>query len=214
MTRTSILLLLAIAPAISIAEEKVTQETVDALVDRLASPNPAPTIRQTAKYPPGYDKAAQEDVSRAYSELCDLGPAAFPFLFDRFTDKRYSLTADGGAAEHNYTVGDVCYFAVEYQLQPYGTFTEGKGDPRFRERRPHYPEHIQLEDPQAARKWWESHKHMTLHEMQIEVLQWVIDEEAKSPKDFEAVERKWLSRQLNSLKKSKKPLPMGSPWFK
>ncbi len=215
MTRTSILLLFAIAPSMSIAEEKVTQEIVDALVDRLVSPNPAPDIPASkAKYPPGYDKAAQKDVSRAYSELCNLGPAAFPFLFDHFTDRRYSLTADAGSAERNFTVGNLCYQAIALQLQPYGNFTAGEGDPRSRKRRPSYLKHIQLRDPEAARKWWKSHDKLTLREMQIEVLKWVIEEEAETPDEYEDDEREWLSDTLESLKKSDKPMRRGSPWAK
>ena len=155
----------------------------------------------------GYDKKTQEDVLRAHSELHDLGPSAFPYLFEHFADERYSLTADRGSAYDNFTVGDVCYDIVADQLQPYGVLTEGEGaDARRRPSRPDYPRHIRLRDLKTAQTWWELHKKMTLREIQMEALQWVIDEEAKAPTRYSDSERRWLAETLESLRKSDKPL--------
>jgi hypothetical protein len=148
------LAMLAFHLPMSHAQDSATKEVVGTLVARLVSPNRAPDIpAATPKYPPGYDKKAQKDVARAYSELCNLGPCAFPYLFDHFTDKRYSLTADRGAAYGNITVGSLCYDIVALQLQPYGRLTRGEGDPRSRRRRPFYPDHIGLRHLGAAQKW-------------------------------------------------------------
>jgi hypothetical protein len=55
---------------------------------------------------------------------------------------------------------------------------------------------------------------MTLREMQMEALQWVIDEESKDPKGYHDLERRWLAETLASLRQSDKPLDRGVPWAK
>jgi hypothetical protein len=201
--------MLACQLPMSHVQESASKEVVETLVARLVSPNRAPTILPDGvpKYPPGYDKKAQKEVLRAELELHSLGPSALPYLFEHFADERYSRTANRGAAYDNFTVGDVCYDIVAEQLQPYGILTKGRGaDARRRPTRPDYPRHIRLRDLKAAQTWWELHKKMTLREIQMEVLQWVIDEEAKTPTRYSDSERRWLAETLESLRKSDKPL--------
>jgi hypothetical protein len=158
----TLITLFVIVTSVCGAQETVDKETVDGLVARLASKNTPPKTRgPNALYPRGYDKSAQQDVSLAYRELCELGPKAFPFIIPHLDDKRYSLTADGGAADVNFTVGQLCFHAIDLQLQPYKTCSRGEGDPRNRPRRPHYLAELRLHDPIEAQKWIDSLKNKT-----------------------------------------------------
>jgi hypothetical protein len=196
-------------------QEIVGKETVDSLVARLASKNKPPKTRgPRAEYPKGYDKAGQEEVFQAYRELRELGPKAFPFIIPHFDDKRYSLTADGGVADVNFTVGQLCFSAIDLQLQPYKTYSRGEGDPRNRPRRPSYLSKQDLRDPAKAQKWIDSLKNKTLLQLQIEVLEWVIEEESKDRTKYHALEHDWLHETLETLKKAKEPIPSGVPWAK
>ena len=207
--------LFVIVASVCGAQETVDKETVDSLVARLASKNKPPRILgPSAVYPKGYDKEDQEDVFLAYRELRELGPKAFRFIIPHLDDKRYSLTADGGAANVNFTVGQLCFKAIDLQLQPYKTYSRGEGDPRNRPRRPHYLAKLDLGDPAKTQSWIDSLENKTLLQLQIEVLEWVIEEESKDRTKYPAVEHDWLNETLETLKKAKEPLPSGVPWAK
>ena len=208
-----IICLLAVANAASYGQEPKTKDRVELLVSQLVSPNDSPVTKgSSARYDANYDKEAQKDVLKAYSALCDLGPTAFPYLFEHFKDNRYSLTADGGAADVNFTVGSLCFSAIDLQLQPYGLWTHGEGDPRHRPRRPHYMTHAELNKIELANAWWESRKGRTLLELQTEVLEWIYAEESKDTEKYLDSERKWIADTLKSIKKSRKSLRRGVPW--
>ncbi|MCY2984161.1 MAG: hypothetical protein NTY15_11085 [Planctomycetota bacterium] len=207
--------LFVIVTSVCGAQETVDKETVDSLVARLASKNKPPKTRgPSALYPRGYDKAGQEEVFLAYRELRELGPKAFPFIIPHLDDKRYSLTADGGAADVNFTVGQLCFSAIDLQLQPYKTYSRGEGDPRNRPRRPHYLSKLDLRDPEKTQNWINSLENKTLLQLQIEVLEWVIEAESKERTKYPSVELDWLHETLEILKKAKEPLPSGVPWAK
>ncbi|MBM3966921.1 MAG: hypothetical protein FJ308_17920 [Planctomycetes bacterium] len=211
----TLITLLVIVTSFCSAQQTVDKETVDSLVARLASKNKPPKTRgPSAVYPKGYDKAGQEDVFLAYRELRELGPKAFRFIIPHLDDKRYSLTADGGAADVNFTVGQLCFSAIDLQLQPYKTYSRGEGDPRNRPRRPHYLAKVRLNDPIESRKWIDSLENKSLLQLQIEVLEWVIEEESKDRTKYPAVETAWLHETLETLNKAREPLPSGVPWAK
>src|SRR5262249_24811051 len=73
---------------------------IEALIDGLVSPNPEPdTARLQASetkpdlgFPRDYDHKNQGQVDRACAMLTELGPRAFPFLIERWGDKRYCMT--------------------------------------------------------------------------------------------------------------------------
>jgi hypothetical protein len=204
-----------ILPSACVAQVIIEKEHVESLIARLVSKNKPPKTRgQSAVYPKRYDEASQEDVFLAYRELCELGPKSFPFIIPHLDDKRYSLTADGGAADVNFTVGQLCFHAIDLQLQPYKTYSRGEGDPRNRPRRPHYLAKLSLKDPIESRKWIDSLENKSLLQLQIEVLDWVIEEESKDRTKYSAVEHEWLQETLETLKSAKEPLPRGVPWEK
>ena len=192
------------------------QPRVDALVEQLASKNPAPreVKGSTAENPVGYDGSLQKSVYDAYRDLNSLGVSAFPYLIKHFDDKRYGLTADAGPMDKNFTVGELCYYIVELQIQPDKGWTVGKGDPRFRKFRPHFPGQIKLRDKTAAMSWLEQNKDKSLVEIQIAVTEWTIAEEEKVASEYTEEEKAALAKRLNDLRRTNKPLPSTKPWIK
>jgi hypothetical protein len=193
-----------------------TANEIKALIDRLVSPNPAPDTdklkaseaRADRGFPRDFDHKKQKQVHRAVAKLMELGPRAFPFLIERWEDKRYCLTT-AVAAYVNESVGDVCRSIIADQLQPYGIHQKGYADPRGKPLRPNYAGTF-LKSQKVARQWWKKHKDKTLRQMQLEVLDWVIAGEAKRPRDFTDAERRELQNLRKELVKGGKPLRLGS----
>lgn len=188
------------------------------LIDQLVSPNPKPITgdedeNEAPDYrlPAGFDRKKQEQVHRARVKLRQLGPSAFPYLIERWGDKRYCLTTSHGLSGycHNESVGDVCRAIVFDQLQPYSFWPKRDDDPRGKPKRPSYPDRF-LGTDQSAMKWFEKNKHKPLFDLQLEVVDWVIAGEAKRPRDFTDAEREELQQIRRKLVESKKPLPPGS----
>jgi hypothetical protein len=185
---------------------------IKALIDQLVSPNRIP-LKVSAAHglPRDFDRQKQKQVDRAIARLLQLGPQAFPFLIERWGDKRYCLTASdniSGAFLHM-TVGQVCRAVVFDQLQPYGHWPAGHNPDRNR-RPPHRPRHPDafLRTQELARQWWKKNKHKALYRMQLDVLDWVMAEEAKRPQDFKEAERKQLQQIRKNLVQGGKPLPV------
>jgi hypothetical protein len=198
------------------ADKPPSEEEIKTLVQQLVSPNQAPVTKSPyAKYPAGYDERAQERVLDAWLQLRRLGPRAFPYLFDFVDDKRYSFTADGGAADVNWSVGQACLDRIRCSLQPYGPhYLAGEDDPRGFPRRPNYVRHHNIHEPAGAKTWWETRKDKSLRELQIETLEWVIAEEAKTPEKYSNRERAFLKKVLTKLRTAKEPLKPSVPWLK
>ena len=194
------------------------EQKIKDLIDQLVSPNPKPITAEEDhnvgphyRLPPGFDREKQKPVSQAHEELEKLGTRAFPFLIDRWGDKRYSFTTSNELSGwcRNQTVGKVCQTIIYGQLQPYGYWQAIGRDPRGTAFRPRYPETF-LSSKEAAKQWWEKRKEKRLDEMQLEVLDWVIAEEAKHARKFSDKERQYLKKVRQTLSTSGKPLPPGS----
>lgn len=200
----------------ALSQEGEIQQRVDELVEQLASKNPVPreVKGSSAEYPTAYDDNLQKLVYQVYRELDALGVTAFPDLIKHFDDKRYSLTADAGPMDKNFTVGELCYYIVELQIQPDKGWTVGTGDPRFRKFRPHFPREIKLRDKAAAMNWWEQNKDKSLTDIQIAVTEWTIAEEEKASVDFSDDEKAALAKRLRDLRSTGKPFPSTVPWVK
>jgi len=183
-----------------------SENEIKELIAQLVSPNPEPKLRGDGwREPKGYDRDKQQKVIAAYEKLRKIGPKAFPFLIERFEDKRYCLTAsDSGVASMNVSVGHACRAIIDDQVQPYGFWPRQSGDPRGKPLRP--SKHWELISRKEARKWWEKNKEKTLYQLQLENLDWVIAEEAKRPREFEDKERTYLQEIRKELVKSGKPL--------
>jgi hypothetical protein len=222
-TRVCLVLgLLLVAASWACGGEKPTppaEREIKALIDQLVSPNPRPITDERPRdlllprLPKGFDRARQKKVHEAYWKLNRIGPRAFPFLMERWGDKRYCLTTQDGlsGACYNRTVGYVCKWIVFNQLQPCGFWPKVEDDPRGKPRRPGYPSKF-LRSQAAARMWWQKNKDRSLQQMQLEALDWVIAEEAKRPRDFTDAERKELQQIRKKLVKGRQPLPPGNYW--
>jgi hypothetical protein len=204
------------APAAGAAP--VTAGEIEALIDALVSRNPKPitgkedrSVAPDYKLPVGFSRARQETVRQAFYRLRYAGPAAFPALIRRWGDERYALTGSHGLSgyHHNHSVGWACEAAMFDQLQPYSTWPRTDGDPRGKPKRPSYPAKF-LSTAEAALKWCEARRDKSLYEMQLEVLDWVIAEEAKMPQDYTAEERAELQEIRRELTASGKAMRSGS----
>jgi hypothetical protein len=194
------------------------QEILD-LIDQLVSWNPKPITRRedrtlppfNYRLPPGFDVRKQGAVFQARTKLRQLGPRAFPFLIERWGDEHYCLTTSHSLSEayYNRTVGHICRAIICDQLQPYSYWPRVDGDPRGRPKRPSYPAKF-LATQEQAREWCNKNKHRTLREMQLEVLDWIIAEEAKRPQDFTDEERQTLQKYRNQLVQDNQPFPAGN----
>jgi hypothetical protein len=207
MNRRNALLFVALMSLFTVtgfADEKPSSEReINALIAQLVSPNRAPDDKNgpDATYPVGYDRDAQKRVRRAWSQLHRLGHRAFPYLFDHFDDKRYSFTADDGPADMNWSVGLACSDILVCHLQPYGI----RGQPS-------YAKHYNLRTSAGAKLWWETRKDKSLRELQIETLEWVIAEEARTPLRYSDQERLYLHDLLAKLRAGSVPLAPSVPW--
>jgi hypothetical protein len=199
-------------------KKKLTEHDIRALIDKLVSPNPKPITgdedpKEAPDYrlPPGFDREKQELVRKAVGDLEVLGPRAFPFLIDRWDDKRYCLTVSEGINGYcrNQTVGKTCEMIVFNQIQPFGKW-QGINETGLKYVwRPNYPVHF-LSSKKDAKKWCEERKRKTLAEIQLEVLDWAIAEEGKDTKMYSAEERNRLQELRKKLVASKEPFLRGN----
>jgi len=206
----------------SLRAAEPTEAEIKALIEQLASTNERPRAYPEvhegpeAKYPRNYDEAAQKKVWATYRELKKIGPEAFPYLHAHLKDERYSLTEDTGSVFSNINVGFLCDWILKEQISPFENKVVGEGysAPRHpghpnsetgpRGPRPARPNYYSL--IQSDAQWFKNHQHSSLHSIQIEALQWMIAEEEKDPKTYDAEERTELKRILAKLVKTKTPL--------
>lgn len=188
------------------------------LVERLASPNPKPitgdedkSVAPDYRLPPGFDQKKQKRVRDAIETLRGLGTRAFPALIERWDDKRYCVTTFHRLSEYsrNATVGEICQKTIFDQLQPYGYWPMTDDDPRGKPKRPGYPGRF-LRSKKAAQEWWAKHKDKAMFEIQLEVLDWAIAEEAKHPDDYTAEEKQFLRDVRAMLVKIATPMSPGN----
>jgi hypothetical protein len=190
-----------------------SKREIKALIDQLISPNREPRRVSAAHgLPREFDSQKQKQVDRARAKLTEIGPQAFPYLIERWEDKRYCLTAsnDLSGTFLHLTVGQICRAIIYDQLQPHGTYPKGFDPDRNRARqprRPGYPSTF-LGSQQAAKQWWMKNKNQTLRQMQLQALDWVIAEEAKRRGDFTDKERQKLQQLRKTLAKDGKTLPV------
>jgi hypothetical protein len=195
----------------------VSDAEIEKLVAQLASPNRAPELDRpfVVKYDPNYDREAQKKVSEAWMKLRALAPRSFPFVFDHLADNRYALTEDAGDFEENYSVGFLCRDILVSHLQP-DTWGHKEFGTSFKRRpnQPDYVEHFGLLDPRSARQWWKTRKDLSLRDLQIEVLQWVLKEEERLTETYTDEDRASVKKELAELRASREPRRPGFPFAK
>jgi hypothetical protein len=212
-----ILLVMSTAVVADPAAEPTAAE-IRTLIDQLISPNPAPktgkedrSVAPDYRLPKEFDRTKQKAVYAAEQKLKQLGPIAFPYLIERWDDKRYCMTLSSGLSGYcfNATVGYVCRAIVFDHLQPYGIWPVSEDDPRGKPHRPSYPESF-LRSAKEAKQWYEQNKQQSLYELQLMVIDWIIAEEDKKPSDFTGEEKAKLREIRSNLRKSSKPIVRGN----
>lgn len=182
-----------------LADEKLSFEReINALIQRLVS-----------------DHVPQKRKLDAWIQLRNLGLQAFPYLIDHFDDERDSFRADAGDDDRTWSIGLACSDIVKCQIQPFGPFSRsntgsgGRGPVR-----PSYMKYHSLRKSADATAWWETRKSRSLRELQIEVLEWTLAEEAKTPARYSEEEREYLDGLLGKLRNGDAPLSPTVPWAK
>jgi hypothetical protein len=173
---------------------KPSGKEILALIDRLVTPNK------------GADRDAEARAFEAWLTLHKMGMPAFPYLHARRNDKRYSMTLDTGSTETAFTVGELCMSIIDGNLNPLRRTAPDDEESDSLRNRPLYNAYANFD------AWWETHRQLSLREIQIESLEAIIAEEEKSPKDYSIAERNFLKAQLAALRKSNKPLPGAVPF--
>lgn len=203
---------------------------INSLVEQLASTNKRPIgypeVNQDPVYPKDYDRAAQKLVWKAYSELYQLGPAAFPQLLEHLDDKRYSLTLDTGNADNNFNVGFLCRWILQHRISPFNPIVAGAGyttgRPAFgnlvkgpRGDAPRRPDFLSdlLRDQPKAKRWMLEHATYPLWSIQEEALKWMISEESKNPKIYDLEERTALKSLLRELESTQSHLESNQAFY-
>ncbi len=191
-----------------------TDAEIKAIVEQLVNPNPRPETAKEPRirYPKDFDHEKERKVDAARRKLLDLGVRAFPHLFDRWDDDRYSLVTQNGTsgAFDTWDVGLVAHWIVFSQVQPYGYWAAGKKGDQFNvPNRPSYP-HEFLGSKKDALGWWEKNKDKSLQRIQLDAIDWVIAEEAKKPKNYIDNERNLLGEIRADLTKSSKAMSPGN----
>ena len=187
------------------------QATAESLIAQLKSPNKPANPDQKpglVRYPADYDFKAQKKVSEAERMLEDLGKRAFPILIEHLNDSEYSQSFDT-AILSDFTVGEVCYMIIRRQIEPTDRsgYKARHGSEGNSHTMPYYFNSFcksgQTRKDQVSR-WWAGHHDKTILEMQIEALEWTIQEETQigfpRPRDRELYLDP-LVRKLAELKK-------------
>lgn len=182
------------------------QEQIDKLIAALVSPNKQPSCEESLPpvYPSDYDHAAQDRVRSARDALLAKGMAAFPGLIRHVHDRRYSDTEQRGKSFWvNVHVGYVCYHIIALQVEVYQPLVTLPP-----------PKRIWLPFGQDdLDKWWESHKHVNLREIQLEGAKWALNQQRNAHfrnKEEETAVLGDLKRLVKRLESSDKPIQVDS----
>ncbi|GEM_PF-3191762 len=158
---------------------------IHSLIEQLASTN-APPNRPFGPLPDGYDEKAQELVEEAQTKLLAKGTAAFPLLIAHQEDARYCGTYPTSILR-DFTVGEICLQIIERQIDlRLGSYKGRTGADGESHGPPDY-----LQEHRPLDRWWAKRSHLSLRDIQIEVMEWTITQEreigfpdAKSKKDW------------------------------
>ncbi|WP_254513263.1 hypothetical protein [Anatilimnocola floriformis] len=155
------------------AQDKAKNEVQDAtkriklLIERLASPNPAPVMddpefESVAKFPANYDRNRQVDVYLATQQLLAEGELALDLLLANPQDNRYSYTMHG-VSDHNYSVSVACDL-IAYRII---LCFEGEMNVISRSQ---YIDYLPVTRDKTLAEWWQANKKRGLVTIQLEAL--------------------------------------------
>lgn len=186
-------------------------EEIEALIEQLAiaqePAGDAPILTPRRDAPKTDPRMIAMEAGR---KLGDYGQAAFPYLLKHLDDNRQSVAFRRVLPS---TVGDACFCIMRGQLIPlpsdYEMSIMREGADGQLHERPLYAGR-DIFDPGTIAAWLEARRYGSLEEMQVETLQWVIDEEKKIGFRNEKDKQDYLhplERQLDRVQASTQPMP-------
>jgi hypothetical protein len=196
-------------------KKKEDPKEIAKLIEKLASPKPQETIENSVigksvkvLYPQGTRKETEKRVHETWDEIIAEGPSAFPYLFEHFDDNRFSFNNQMGNSGLSFdlTVGLVCMDIISSQIVPFGTSIKLENTSTSITERPSYFNKY-LIMKKVALEWLKIHQNESLHDMQIDALEWTIAEEKKFDNPKYDDDLKYLIEVLENLKKSNRALP-------
>ncbi len=117
----------------------------------------------------------------AFKKLSDLREVALTYMVEHLNDKRQSIPFRNHSLQQS--VGDACYWNIQYQLQDqpedyseYGYQRKGKDG---KDHPKPYWEGTPFDEAGGLAKWLEANKKLSYAEMQIKCLTWLLEEEKK-----------------------------------
>ena len=139
-------------------------------------------------------RADQGEQWEAVAKLAKIGLPAFHDLIEHLGDQEFCMSLEMPDSGYNFSVGQACYRIMKCNLMPYGIYNATLGEGWFMKRRPRpmYSQQYKLYEPYWAYSWWQERRNKSLRELQLEVLDWTIAEEERSPADFTEEERAFL----------------------
>ncbi|MBB6430953.1 hypothetical protein [Algisphaera agarilytica] len=125
--------------------------------------------------------ANYERIWNAKDQLKSLGLNAFPALVNAIDDERYSYSGVY-AAWRNHSVGDACFFIIQSQVEYYGYGYKSRQAPSTGSTAPSFtkPSYLYAMRNHGLEAWWEERKYLSLQELQIEALEWTIEQEVSA----------------------------------
>lgn len=162
--------------------QTLDEQEVEALIDDLVSKNsdPNPGFEPFIGFADEYDHEADIPVHQARKKLIEQGKIAFPILIRHVDDPEYCL-AFSTSILRGFSVGRVCFMIIEDQVDIVGmSYKSREGEDGEHHGCPNY--FTQFCDgawysQKGLEKWWSEKKDLSLKEMQIEALEWRIEQE-------------------------------------
>jgi hypothetical protein len=177
-----------------------------ALVEALASFNPAPRHVGTRHYPVFDAKFDWREHDRAWEALELLiqnAEFAWPELVNHLDDERYCVTYKSFSGfTLDFTVGGACREVILQNLA-YGYFKTvrpGSKEAYLRLQTPGF-----LRDPVKLKAWCEARRNRKLYELQIEICDWAAAELAK-PEEFPKEDLDTRNRWIAAIQKASESL--------
>ncbi len=209
---TVLLPLTAVAGPADKGSAPVTLKHCEKLVEQLANPHKPPFPGRSTtlpELPPGISETAllkqQRPVQDAYVDLGKNFSIALPAIVKGVRDERYSYTSEvarNGCYE-NSTVGNACSRLIYRHVEIHAPITTTLDNDQF------FHGLSYIEHCGGIEKWWKSRSKMTLAEMQLETLDWVV--KLERPQHFKS-ERDWrmarnsASKLAVKIRTEKKPV--------
>lgn len=160
-------ILLLLAPCTKARDDKDPgkEQRIRALVELLASKNPAPRAKQgDITVPKNYDTQAQVVVYLATQQLMVEAADAFDVLAEHLNDERYSFSYLGINGDSNMTVGGACHWIMRQTVECYAS------EIHLMTRDQDYVYLYRDPEKFEMAKWWKANRKRPLWELQIEAI--------------------------------------------